>query len=553
MVASSESEPRTSFDRVNRNSTAYATGRDQAALVHVPQPVAAAQIDGPLWLMALPIALTAFAFWPITRNYFFGDDLLAMYDTIHKPLLRNLFEPYGGHVMATRNLVYLLLYSLFGLSPSAYFLVVLLTHLVNVGLLFLVIRGLTGARLACFGATLWGAASINQHALGWYQVYGAVLAVTAQLWIVYRLVRIGRTGHLTRLEVLSWGLLLLAASTCFGTGIAITVAMPGVAWLLLPATPARRRATIGLALSAACVAVGYLGYQQLARYLFPDLPWISVFAALRNWQTVASLAGLMMMHGMASLLLGPLAHHAIGGGSLEWALTAAALVAIGTAFVVGSAAARRIMLACLLPFGIGYFMIAAGRAAFWSMAGMNLVTQGHYHYTAPLTLAILTPVALAEFERFWRPRAAVANLILTLWLMTFAAAQSIAGRPINNHNGARALANKALEEIKTLALSQPEGSNVYIRNRLFFGVGPFEIKSPHNFPGMAGLFAVYYPDQLLEGRRVFFVEQSPRVLKKLRNRSFRGMLVPPGAAPADRILNLRDSAVRLSPPSSRRR
>lgn len=499
--------------------------------------VVTGQPDGPLWPILVPVLLTAFIFWPITRNYFFGDDLLAVYETIHKSLLRLLVEPYGGHAMATRNLIYLLLYQLFGPNPGAYYLIVLLTHLLNVGLLFLIIRGLTSTRLACFGATLWGAASVNEGALGWYQAYGVVLAVTAQLWIVHRLVRIRRTGRLSRLEVLSWGLLLVGASTCFGTGIAITVAMPGVAWLLLPATSTRRRATIGLVLAAVCVAAGYFGFQQLARHLFPELPRMNMLnAALVRWPTVLLVASLMMMHGLAGLLLGPLAHLASVGGWGEWALSITAVVAAGTAFVVASADTRRLMLACLLPFGIGYLMIAAGRAAFWAAAGQKLIMQEHYHYTAPLSLAILTALILADRGRRWRLSAATANIILALWLMTFAAVQLTAGRPIDHHDRERELADKDLAQIEAVVLSQPVGSDVYIRNRLFSGVGPFVIKNPRNFPGIAGLFAVYYPDQLLGGRRVFFVEPDASVRRKLRDRPFGAMLVSPDIAPADRVL-----------------
>jgi hypothetical protein len=198
-------------------------------------------------------------------------------------------------------------------------------------------------------------------------------------------------------------------------------------------------------------------------------------------------------------------------------------------------------------------MIAAGRAAFWTAAGMKLVTQEHYHYTAPLPLAILTALVLTELARRWRPSAAVGNTILALWLMTFAAVQLTAGRPIDHHDREREVADKVLAQIKTLVLSQPPGSDVYIKNRLFFGVGPFVIKNPQNFPGIAGLFAVYYPDQLLEGRRVFFVEPDPRVLSNLRDRPFGAMLAPPETAPAGRILDLLEPGypARLRPPEPR--
>jgi hypothetical protein len=418
-------------------------------------------------------------------------------------------------------------------------LIVLLTHLLNVGLLFLIIRGLTSTRLACFGAALWGAASVNEGALGWYQAYGVVLAVSAQLWIVHRLVQIRRTGRLSWLEVLSWVLLLFGASTCFGTGIAITMAMPGVAWLMLPATPTRRRATIGLTWAAVCVAAGYFGFQQLSRHLFPELPRMNMLnAALVRWPTVVLVASLMMMHGLASLLLGPLAHLASVGGWGEWTLSITALMVVGTAFVVARADARRLMFACLLPFGIGYLMIAAGRAAFWDAAGEKLIMQEHYHYTAPLPLAILTALMLADLGRRWRLSAATANILLALWVVTFATVQLTAGRAIDHHDWERELAEKELAQIGASVLSQPAGSDVYIKNRRFFGVGPFVIKNLRNFPGIAGLFAVYYPDQLLEGRRVFFVEPDPSVRRKLGDRPFGAMLVSPDVAPADRILNL---------------
>jgi hypothetical protein len=492
--------------------------------------------------MALPLALAALVFWPITGNYFFGDDLLAVYDTIHKPLLRLLLEPYGGHMMATRNVVFLLLYHLFGPNPTAYFSIVFLTHLLNVGLLFLIIRDLTSTRLACFGAALWGAASINEGALGWYQAYGVVMAVTAQLWIVYRLVRIRRSDRLSRLELLSWTLLLLGASTSFGTGIAITMAMPGIAWLLLPPTATRRRATRGLTLTAAGVAAGYLGLQQLAQHLFStfqvQVGTLATRVALQNWHAVLWAARLLMMHGLTVLLLGPLARHATIATWGEYALTAVALAGAAVGFAVANADRRRLMLACLLPFGIVYLMIAAGRVIFFLEVGPKVLEQAHYHYTATIPLAILAALLLAELSRRWRPSPAAANIMLGLWCLTFAAVQLAAGPAIAHHDKERALAQKALAQITALVLSQPPGSDVYIKNRLFPGVGPFVIKSPETFPGIAGLFAIYYPNQLLEGRRVFFVEANALVLSSLRERRFAGMLTSPENAPTHGILDI---------------
>jgi len=522
------------------SSMPQVTDLERAGEARARQPaVVPRQPDGPVWAMVFPLALSAFFFWPITRNYFFGDDLLAVYETIHKPLLAFLFEPYGGHVMAARNLVYLLLYRLFGPDPSMYYLVVLLTHLFNVGLLFLIVRDLTSTRLACFSAALWGSAPINQAALGWYQAYGVVLAVAAQLWILHRVVRIRRTGRVSRLEVASWGLLLLAASTCFGTGLATTMAMPAVAWLLLPATTARRRATIGLASIAAGIATAYFIVQRIFRNLFP-LRFQSYLleAAIDNWQDALWVAWLMMMHGVTVLILGPFAHLLNPGGGGEWVVAIVLLAAAGAAFAVATAETRRLMLACLLPFVIGYGAIASGRVVFWPIAGMKLIAQGHYHYTAPLPLAILAALVLAEVARRWQPSAAVARTMLALWFVTLGAALVLAAPPIRHHDRERRVAETTLAQIRTLARSQPAGSDVFIKNRRYFGVGPFVINNPDTFPGVAAVFAVFYPDQLLEGRRIFFVEEDASVRENLRNRPFAAMLAAPETVPADRILHL---------------
>lgn len=510
----------------------------------ISQDALARSPDGPLWPIALPLALSALVFWSVTRNYFFGDDLLAIYDMIHKPLLGFLFEPYGGHVMATRNVVFLLLYHLFGLNPPVYFLVGLLTHLLNVGLLFLIIRDLTSTRLACFGAALWGAAAIHGGALGWYQAYGVVMAAAAQLWIIHRLVRIRRSNRLSRLEVLSWGLLLFGASTSFGTGIAITVTMPGIAWLLLPPTATRRRATLGLALTAVCVAAGYFALQQLAHYLFAEFGVNMLRVAWKNWQSSLWAARLLMMHGLTVLLLGPLAHYASVASWGEYALTAATVAGVSAGFAVASVDVRRMMLACLLAFGVSYSIIGAGRGVFLSSLGPKMLGQPHYHYTATLPLAILAALLLAELARRWRPSAAVASAMLALWYATFTAVQLTAGPAIEHHHREKQLADRDLAQIKALVLSRPPGSDVYIRNRLFYGVGPFVIKNPQNFPGIAGLFAVYYPNQMLEGRRVFFVEANSMVLSTLSERPFAGMLTPLDTVPAEVILD-------AAPPTNR--
>jgi hypothetical protein len=115
----------------------------------------------------LPIALATVVFFPITRNYFYQDDFVHLYRLVNHGPLENLLVPHAGHISVARNAVFWLFFTLFATATPYYFAVVLLTHLLNVYLLFAVIRAQTGsAAVACFGAALWGTCRMNEGALG---------------------------------------------------------------------------------------------------------------------------------------------------------------------------------------------------------------------------------------------------------------------------------------------------------------------------------------------------------------------------------------------------
>ena len=96
-----------------------------------------------------------------------------------------LLSPFGGHNYLVRNLIFYLTYHVIGLRADLYFWCVLITHLLNVALLFGLVRVLTGsATLACFGAVLWGTSPLQEGTLGWYTAYGHVLATTVMLLVL---------------------------------------------------------------------------------------------------------------------------------------------------------------------------------------------------------------------------------------------------------------------------------------------------------------------------------------------------------------------------------
>src|SRR5262249_2236074 len=167
------------------------------------------------------------------------------------------------------NTVCALGYDLLGFVPEPYYTAVLLTQLVNVWLLYRVLRSLTDSvLLACLGAALWGTSPLAVGTLGWYSVYGQVLVATILLLVLDRMGhRRGQAGVAAR-AVWWWCALLLVGATGFGTRIGVALVFPAVAFLLLPDTFHDRPARAALLALPLLVVALYAGcqwtYTQLA-------------------------------------------------------------------------------------------------------------------------------------------------------------------------------------------------------------------------------------------------------------------------------------------------
>src|SRR5262245_4563916 len=198
-------------------------------------------------LLLLPLVASALVYGPVLMCQFVDDDFLNLFRIVNWPLAQYVLVPFGGHLLVTRNVLFYLFYQLFGAHAAAYFSLVLATHLLNVYLLFRVIDFLTESRhLAAFGAMLWGTCPFHAGTLGWYSVYGQVVAAAALLLLLRQSARLVHDGAMPpRSALVWWPLALLLASTSFGVGIGITFAAPAAFFLLLPASR-RRTQLVGM-------------------------------------------------------------------------------------------------------------------------------------------------------------------------------------------------------------------------------------------------------------------------------------------------------------------
>lgn len=462
------------------------------------------------WIL-VPVTMAVVVWLPITDNYFFADDLQSVYDVVNQPLLQLLLLPYGGHLYIARNAIYAGLYALFGPDPRAYYWVALLTHVANVGLLCLLIRAVTGSRrLACFGAVLWGTTPVAESTIGWYSVYGHALATTGLLIIVHGSVRAGQRQAVTRPALAGWMALAIAISTCFGVGLAFAVLVPLCAWLLMPPGGARRRTVAALGATAVAVPLLYFGSLRLAAFLYKSTTETTLLGDLaERMYAIADLALSMAGYGARHLVLGAFAPLAAGTGA-TLLVSAAVLIVLAAGFWRAGPSGRRAMLAFGLLVAGTYGVIAAGRSAFYEYIRDLLVRTDRYQYSATAALAVLICLAFAQLAPGpGRPWARTA--LLGGWLLATATGLVLVRVPYDHFEFARRHAEVALAAIDAAIAATPPGEDVYLQNQTFRGVGPFVVANPVAFPGWAAVFAVFHPTNVVDGRRVFFVEADAEV------------------------------------------
>lgn len=483
-------------------------------------------------LALVPVVAAALVYHSITENYFLGDDFPNLFLIEYAPVGEYLVKPHGEHILFTRNLIFFVTEKIFGPVPVYFFWCVLLTHLLNAWLFFRVIERFTRSPLvACFGATLWATSPVHEEPLGWYSVYGHVLVGTILLVILRRAAVIASgEARFTGRVLATWLLLALVAATCFGTGIGVAMALPIVAVVLLPAAYAPRRRVALLFVLVAAVPLLYLGLLQTYAVLSGTAQQAThVFAAVLSfWDRAAVMLLQLIAYATSRFALGLfVAPRSFQGTSMYAAMAAfwGAVLWLGWR----SPRARRPMIACLLLLVAVYGTIAVGRAPYFEGEAMEkfLVGQERYHYVGFLFPTLLLCFVLSELGSSPRLPAAFKGVALAAWLALSAAAYARFGLTIDHHDRVRTEVERVLSEIHRKAEETPAGQPVFVTNRYFEPAPPYLFRM-EDFPGWAGVFAVFHPENTIDGRRVYFMQRPPWLRQVLiRTRGMSALIVPP--------------------------
>ena len=476
----------------------------------------------PTACLVVALVWTAIVYWPILDGYFYGDDFGNLFLTVNVSQLEYVLQPSPGHIVYVPRLCYALLYRLAGPEPRAFFATMLLTHLVNVALLFALGRRLTrNAYVAALAAALWGGLRINEGTLGWYAVYGHVVATTIVVVVLLRLAVAAERGSVTTAAALGWCALLLVGCVSFGSAVPVAFVFPLVAWLVLPAgalSVGARRALIALPV---VVPVGYafaygmyvLAYgrdEKNAALLF----WLMWQAPLRSITMTADLfrAGVTALAYGATALPAPTS-------VASYAAPGVAAVALGVGAWWSPSAVRRWIAALLLMAAAVYVFIALGRG----LAFADLAVGGwtpRYHYLPTLLLSVVLALALARAADATGRPDAVGAAAFALWLGTSTFLWARGDWVIDQHRNMRAMTERALQGIQGAVARAPGTGPAIIPNQPFHPA----LADPWEIGGWAGLYSIYRPRT---DREVLFSDSPPAVRANARPGSPLASLLAP--------------------------
>lgn len=489
--------------------------------------------------LAVAVLATALTYHSIPAAYFVGDDFLHLFAIIDADRYEYLLRPHGGHLLLTRNAVFVAFYEMFGVNAEPYYVAALLTHLVNTGLLFGVIRNWTAsAPLAALGALLWGTCPVHAATLQWYSVYGQVLAALILLAILYQGSRRERADMpLPRWIIIGWPLLFIIGSTCFGVGIGLLLAAPVALLFVLP---------ISRPLLITCAVLAVIAYftPTIYRALVHYHAALSgngaevwnmyiALATLNSYVRILTMFGYLISAGISKLLLSFAAASTTFPSAASWCATAVYTAAV-IATLIGAPARARARIIGLLLFASGcYGIISAGRATLRAAT----VAVPRYHYVGTILLSIVLCCCLAQLTRRLRRTAATEVSLLVGGLLVGAVLYFRSEPFINLHHQGRNEADHFITQIRSRVAEAPAGREVHIVNRRFAPASGGWLPNPRNFPGWAGAFVLYFPSNIVDGKSVKFVVDDPDLIKSVakgkrtRDLFILGDKTPPEQAP----------------------
>ena len=446
--------------------------------------------SAPYVILAIGLSLVVYA--PILKNYFYQDDFRVLQLLTNLPLGKFLMTRFNNHLQIVHNAFFAGMYAVAGIYPMPYYLVLLLLHGINVGLVFAIVHTVTrSAPLACIAAAAWGTCPLNEGALGWLAASGNVMVATTTLAVLLDTVRAERRqAGVGFARSALWAGLFLAGAQSFGTGLGVAIAAPVVlTW------PAWDRLTWGAraVLLAVPAVTGWMyGPSHVPTYIQPSsgLGMAEMVFHLHAIGLTTLIRGFGHQPGVLDLVPWTLPSLTVSFLAAPviclWAIAAVWLSTGGT---------RRLLITLAVLAFSNYASIALGREPLAELNHQSLLrwagqTRYQYSATALLAIGLAVVVATVSAKRLavWAHAGAIA------WFALFVIFYARSNWTIRHYDDERGRLEHVLKRIDAVIRDTPAGEPVIMYN---------EPQGPY----ITGTAAIYVMNRYRFDREVYFVDR----------------------------------------------
>jgi hypothetical protein len=164
-------------------------------------------------------------------------------------------------------------------------------------------------------------------------------------------------------------------------------------------------------------------------------------------------------------------------------------------------------------------MTAYGRAPFYYLFNIPIssasISPRFFYVILMVVVIMLTLMADELLDIFPKISKVIIPIVFIVIAISIYPSMKLAKTidKVNTSEKERKLYYNTITDIEKTIRTYPEGSSVFIDNTMSDHFSIF-LPSDNDFPGKAAVFSIKYPNNTVEGRRVYFVEKDCRVADK---------------------------------------
>lgn len=373
---------------------------------------------------------------------------------------------------------------------------------------------------------IWGIHPGNFSSLAYFPSYGQILTALLFLLFLYDVIRIEK-GEISysKITAIRWSFYAFLMATSYGTGLAIACLSPLIIVIILWSADQKWKMAASMLPVIAVILVLFILKDSIYHYfsgeVYHSTP-IALDVALRHYKVILEMFIRMCAFGIYTMAAFPMVLLTYQPSSApQYPLVVffisipVTILFLAVIFFRSKEYKRHYLVLGMIFLGLTG-LHAYGRAVVYQFLGIPVsvasMTFRYYYVVYILIVLILSLMTNDLLNLFPKIRKVTVAVVLSVAVISIYPSMNLAKiiDPVNSASEEKNLYHETLNDIQKTIRAHPAGSSVSIDNAMKNHFSIF-LPSDTDFPGKAAVFAIRYPNNTVEGRRVYFIETDCRV------------------------------------------